>query len=710
MLFVWCIFLIIVSSIIGWATYLFWRSIGFQCDAEEYLYLAPGLGGLVFGVFAYYPLLIFNKLHPIVFLIFLGFFVAGVLTIAKTLRDIEFARLLEYLCSVVALLLLAGFPFKNHLAPPDVDALYFGQLSYLIKQGLGLPYSAFWPGFDSIQYFSATAANANLVAIFSLVSGIDIALSSLYMSVFWVTAILLVALLFIKKLAKPLSIPLQWLCIFFVFNSAFVWSYGDGSYNRVPALCAQFIIVYLIGKGMDAKRIPALMIGFLFTTILYFHYRFFLWTSLVLFVWGLFYWWQCKRWQALKDVFAIAVVTLIMALPLFVSHFQVLDFILAGHKGDVLFEQRHALKADFLIKYFMRFQGVVLHPLAFIGVLFFLKRYNYFKDNGLLTISLIFYGVMIFLCIDPLVLFFFPFTYNILYANTAMLSSFSIPKLSFGICAILWFNEIIKNITNKIRIIIIGITSITLLYLFYKISNIILSFNYYKNAFRNLFVYFPYIQGTELIYSAILFVISFILILKSIRNRKEISFTPLILGALLTIIASYEMSNARFNYSYITEYSKDVYLWAKENIPRENSLILSASVGDLPSEIEYKNAQNTFAGKSRPRMYDLLWLPIVSERATVFNNINRMNRLSKIFCDVSGNKPDFQELDWAFWNIETQRSRDIMINNHITHVYFNARLHNMLQEKIKKVDWLRKSYESFPMELFGVGAAIYEVI
>jgi hypothetical protein len=684
--------------------------------AQEFLYISPGLGGLTFGALAYIFLIFNNTLNFSILLVAVALVFVGLWQVRKYYRHAALKRELKFFITFSLLIIvISGFPFLNHIAPPDVDAMFFSYISFLIKTNRGFPLTNLWPNFNSLKYFVPTAANANIVAMFSGVTNVDLALASLYFAVFWVTATLLIATTLIRRIVPSLASMLVLLCLLFAFNSAFIWEYGDGAYSRVPGTCAVLLIAYLCSKlaEYDSKK-SFLLIGVVHAFTLYFHYRLFIWNSVILAVWMIYYVWQSRKSLEALRTLLIPVTSCLFALPLLICNLPVIHKIITTSAvvATEVFNVKHQLSSSDLFHQFLRFQGWILHSLTVIGMLiYFVKSVRKKERNSLLDFAMIYYCVMLFFCFDTLVLSIFPFTYNILYSQMAIISNFSLSKLVFGTYLTSELLKRLESSTIRDRYVIFSVLAICVAIWCLILIRLISDNPWVFKGLKLFLQFLPNTFGTEYVYAIVALACSVVLFGRSFFFIRKEQFALLCVCAWILLLASYEMSNSRFNYPYLTSEDKEAYLWFKSHSNAKTTLILTASTRDISNDREIKNALSVFPHGNRPTHWGLHWLPVVSERASVFSRAQMVIRINPVFLNIKGRDPEFEDLDWAYWHPENPRSLEILYRNHITHIFFPARFHQRLSSKLETNSHLREVYESQPIEDFrGATAAIYEVV
>lgn len=207
--------------------------------------------------------------------------------------------------------------------------------------------------------------------------------------------------------------------------------------------------------------------------------------------------------------------------------------------------------------------------------------------------------------------------------------------------------------------------------------------------------------------------ISLFLFVKNIPDTKKY-----ILISIIFLYSSNEFRLARFNYPYITPGDREAFLWLRENTSQDTTLVLSQSIHDLSEKEEVENFQpKNGRQRSNNFSYSYYWLSVISERYSVFNRGNFLDRHLHTTIPLSGSDPDLLKLDWAFFNMDKATSCEIMKANKVTHVYFEAAYHTLSYSKFINNSCLVKVFES--NNELGInpyshdpqlhGAAIYEI-
>lgn len=643
--------LVLAFAFVGRAFSYFVRSIFDDLSIETRFILYAAIGALGLGV----------VLHILqVYLIFIPHFVvigSAVVPFGIGLwlsRDEtgEVRRLRPLVIWIVGLTIVVGTPFVFHLAPPDVDSMAFTYFAFLMKSGLGFPVSQPWLAGFSEKAILASDANSNMTVLVSLVTASDLALSALTMACVWVVLTLLMGLALIRRLLTGAPTFLAAVALLFVFNRAFIWEYGDSSYARVPATLAMFVVFFLcVNEKIRRTRLTWAMVGFVHGILLYYHYRLFIWHTVILGVWLIDGWIRDRgprRWHRIVAPFvsALVVAPLIIALLSRYSNTAI-------HKTSPLFSAKHAMSNEVLWGFVVRFQGYVMLVICLVGAaLVILYRPIKSRANeAAFRFGTIHFLVMVFFCFDPLVLWVAPWSFNYLYSQMAILSNFSIPKLIMG-------TAVLSALANKIELTLVMTVGLLVASSYLLWREIELRLPKFKFQFTN--------HGTELWYSFLCLLGALILLAAFSRLRRS----ALVAAAFGLAIGSNEFVEARFNYPYLAPGDREVFEWLRKNTDFKTTLVLNYSAIDLDEKLEIKNLEGVLPKGNYRSDYRTHWLPVISERASVFHRVNIVNRFAVgNFQTLGGSEPEFEQLDYAYWRLNESQSCEVIRRNRITHVY-----------------------------------------
>lgn len=610
--------------------------------------------------------------------------------------------------------LITSWPFVLHLAPPDVDAAAYGFYAFLIKSGQVPPIVHPWGVDFSTKFLVPPTGFAYLTALLSEHTGLDLAISLLVLACSGVAMILLLGVWLARAILLHTRAPL-WLlwCSFpLVFNRALIWEYGDGSYNRVPAtllMMACAVLVSILHQGNKYR--VAFLIGVAGTLIWYFHYRFFIWNASILTVWFLVRAYSERRLDIKFMIIALSgsILTLV---PYFLLYHDVIPYVMHFNGKGALIESKHAMSAQALFSNFLRFQGYIILPLYILGVYFVIKNWR----NASATLH---YGVISLLVIgfyswDSLVIKIFPFTYNFLYSQTAVIFNNSIPKIVLGVylLSILYefLNDKFKSVNNRLYLAnwLWAIPAFLLAIVTYQtVSTIIVTPPV-------LFLY------SNLLLSIIFISLAIIFLIQAWRSRYKSRNRVLkwVLFSLMATYASNEYGGARFNYPYLTPGEREAFEWLKKNTPLEGTLVLTQNLFEIDPKVERENFDT---GNKPNRMsyfsFSFYWLSIISERYSVFNRGVWLDRQLNTTINRSGRDPDLNDLDWAYFHPDTERACQILEKSGVTHVYYEEGARTLLNSKIQSSKCLKLAFESknmtsidpFRKSRSTYGASIYYV-
>ncbi len=654
---------------------------------SERLLLAPALGGLVLAVIAWLDVATFNGQTMLAWLASATLAAAGALRLRRMLRESGPHVLVPVACLGLLLLLVTAFPFRNHVAPPGVDAQYFAFITWLIDRGLGFPESRFWPSIAVEHRFLATGGTEALAAMVLRLGAPDAGMAHLFLSVAFVVAALLSAWPVIRRLAPDLPITVALPCLFFAFNSAFIWQYGDGSVSRVPGIAGLLLIAGLVAVSGGAKhllatwRIPVL-IGLVHGAILAVHFRYFIWAAVALGLWIAIETWRNRRERGVTHLWLIPVASAAVALPVLTP--VLLNFgLLAARPEPEGIAAAAGMGTGEIWATFLRFQGHAAHLIVLAGLAVALRRR--FNDPLIIFGLSAWIGIGIFL-FGPVIRTVAPFTQTLIYPTMAALSDFAVPKLIFGTILAAALREWLLTrqraslrMTCALGILLVSvIASLAALNALpiYNLQNpllVQLSFAYFLRDLPGPF-------GTEFVYAALLLALAGILFGMGVYGRTE-RVPSLAVAALLVLFGANEVVNGRFNRGELSPSQREAYLWIRNNTDFETTLVLTASQLDIPHAVEAEAFAQT--GKDG-RIYDwsLPWLAIVADRAAVFSRVNYVARFSGVFPNISGKAPPLGALDRAFWRPDDPESLATMRRSGVSHIYVPDRYQPILADAL----------------------------
>src|SRR5690606_15592815 len=96
---------------------------------------------------------------------------------------------------------IAGFPFVGHIGAPGVDSQAYSLFSWFIGTDRGFPLIDDFGSQGVVQHYLATAGNDALAALLMRIWSVDAGLAQLYLSVAWVAATMMAALVVIRAVS-----------------------------------------------------------------------------------------------------------------------------------------------------------------------------------------------------------------------------------------------------------------------------------------------------------------------------------------------------------------------------------------------------------------------------------------------------------------------------------------------------------------------------
>ncbi|NUW66081.1 hypothetical protein [Vibrio coralliilyticus] len=587
--------------------------------------------------------------------------------------------------------LITSWPFVFHLAPPDVDAAAYGFFAFLIKSGQLPPVISPWGADFSTKFLVPPTGFGHLTALLSEYTGLDLAISLLVLACSCVAMILLLGVWLARDILLYTRAPiwLLWCSFPLIFNRAFIWEYGDGSYNRIPAtllMMACAVLVSILHQGNKYR--VAFLIGVAGTLIWYFHYRFFIWNASILTVWFLVRAYSERHLDIKFMAFALSGLILTL-IPYSLLYHDVIPSVISFDGKGALIDTKHAMSVQALFENFLRFHGHVILPLYILSLYFVVK--NWRNASSTLHYGVISLLVMGFYSWDSLVLTVFPFTYNFLYSQVAILFNNSIPKIVLGVYLL---SILYKFINDKFKFA----NSRTYLANWLLAILVFLIVIVAYQTVLKIFVTPPLLSLYSNLLLSILFISSALFfVIQAWRNRYESRdrFVKLVIFSLMATYASNEYSEARFNYPYLTPGQREAFVWLKENTPVEGTLVLTQSLFEIDPQVEREN----FDTGSKPnRMsyfsFSHYWLPLISERYSVFNRGVWLDRQLNTTIYRSGTDPNLNDLDWAYFHLDTEKACEIIKKFGISHVYFEESARTKFNSKIQSSKCLKLAFES----------------
>jgi hypothetical protein len=721
MYFLTCAALVIIATVMGFAVLVMLPQAYRKEHPETILFLAPAAGMTAAAVLCYCTVLAFNGLTIVAYVppLILGVIGSGIIWRNGLSRTTP-----QFILLAILTLLIAGFPFRNHLAPPDVDSQFFGLLAALMKSGAGFPRTELWPALGAEHFFSATAGSETLVAMLSSTSGIDIARSLVLICMCWIVTTVLTAWPLARTILSERPPVLAFVVLPLVLNSAYNNEYGDGSYARTAATAVTMLIAMLASTKRERAPRIYILIGLAHGATFYLHYRLFIWNTAVLAVWmavELF----IARAQLKAQIKRLALIPLasaICVLPIVARIVPQLGSYLDAHTGGAeLFRQRHGLTAAFLWQHFLQFNGtaVLLFMLAgCAAALAYAIRQPQMLPKEPVRFGAAYLATMLFFCIDPLVVVVLPFTYNLLYSQSAVSSNFSAAKVIFGTVVVCAAYDLLKHATVKQRLVALGglvvaVGALALSGLFVAVDRFAPEIGRKAVIYLPAFVAeFPNVNRISIIYSAIALSAASLTIIAGFGLVRSIRFPTVVCFGLALIIFSHEMRHTPYVPARLDSSEREAYLWLRDNTVVADTLVLSPPVLELhfwTSEMLDRNASRYFAAGERPQIFSLDWLTVVAERAAIFSRGTFLMFFTGTFLTLRGSNPDFESLDWAYWNSDRPEGMAILDRYRISHLYVPATLARRMGRDLVANPNLELVHKSPVMPAEGASNEIYRV-
>ncbi|MGP9820444.1 hypothetical protein ACTZWW_10545 [Salinarimonas sp. NSM] len=689
----------------GWGA----ASTGDDGDATGALLIAPTVGGLSLIVVAWLDLLVHGRLSAP------GLAIAAALVVAGAARLVLAGERLAAptLCAagLAALLaLVAGLPFRSHLAPPDVDSQLYAYFTWLIGSDRGFPVTRMFGPDGPSHVYLATAGNDALAAVVMRLTGLGAGLAQMYLAIAWVVAILLCAFVVVRRLAPGLPTWLCLLALVLAFNSAFVWQYGGGSYGRVPASAALVAIAALLARGGEGlpSRATAIAIGFLHGAMLYMHARFFVWGTVILGLWILLELWRGRHTPgAARALLFVPLASAVTILPVVLATFANLDLIagrtLSAEDGGILSRYYETWFPARLWANFARFQGLVMHPLIAIGLVLAIARGRLRPVETYALCAWV--GVLAF-HFDPLVTAVAPVLRGVLYADTAALSDFVVPKVVFGTVALLALHARLARVESVgtrrtlVRLVAVAVAAL--------VVDAALKGNLYTRAIWNFLTRLPGPMWQEFAYATLLAVAALVFARRAVAFAGA-RFATALCAAALALLGAYELDNARFANTELYPEAHAAFRWLAESTDPDRTLVLTAANLDVSSAAL---AENWPADAGVPRVFDwsLPWLPIVAERPAVFHRANLVARFSDVLQVREGEALPLAALDRAFFRLDDPGSLALLRETGVTHVYVSGRMSAVVVPVAERATGLRRVYRETVADVPGWTVSIYEVV
>ncbi len=545
--------------------------------------LAPAAGLSVVAMLVYAMVLLENGLtwHAAVVPLMLA--VVGVVHAVRLPGRTALSALALTMVGTAITVGITGFPFRNHLVPPGVDAQLFGLLASLLKRNGGFPLTQFHGAWDATYLFAASAGSEAFVAGYSEVTGWPLGVTLVTVAVAWVSAALLAAAVFVRTLIGHRSAWLVLAVLPFGMSAAFVWEYGDGSYARAAAAAPTMVLLALMAQVHRPSRASSIVLGVIHAATAFLLYRVFLWNSLAIAVWAGVLMWrhQSDLKRVVLDVGAAMAACVICLLPMLLAVVARLDLYAGVHgAGTPLFAEKHALTWTQLIRYGEYVHGwlgpsVVVLGCVVAAVGMVLTRLR--LDGGAIRAGMAFTVAMAFFANDRLVLTLLPFTTNLLYSQMAIIANWSPTKLLGGVAVACLVNDLAVNGGVMARLGLVAAGGAAWYWLGPEIQvSAVAAWPAFRESWPSMDS-----GGTEFIYSWATWGIAAVCgvgaLLLSFERRGA---TWLVLCGLFLVAAS-EFRVARFNYAYLSSDEHEAYVWLREQTPPRGTLVLTASTMEL---------------------------------------------------------------------------------------------------------------------------------
>jgi hypothetical protein len=657
---------------------------------RDALLLAPAFGGLALAVVAWLDVSAFNGQTALVWAATAALCATGAFRAARS--GVRRADATSAGALLLLLLVVAAFPFRNHVAAPGVDSQYFAFVTWMIDKGLGFPDARFWPTLEVRQRFLGTGGTEALAAMTWRLGSGDASFAHLHLSIAFVVAALLAAWVTIRRLAPDLPRAIALPCLFFAANSAFIWQYGDGSVARVPAIAGLLLIAGLLAGARTKPGEPVrwalpILIGLVHGAMLAVHYRYFIWTTIALALWLAIETWRRRGERGVLRLWVVPVASAAVVLPVLAGILWNVDLLTA--RGDpssagtigVMREQT----AVELIFDFARFQGLVAHGLVALGIVLAWRKRAWGPTESFGLATWVGVGVFLF---DPLIQFVAPFTRSMFYPSMAAISDFSVPKLVFGtICSVAMWCALQRvsaraargmSLAGVVAVVCIGVLAWFGILPLYNLQNQVvvdLSFVYVIADFPGPF-------GTEFIYATVLLATAGCVFVAGMARSGAAAANALTVG-LLVLFGAYEVANSRFNRAELTPAQRVAYEWIRDNTDFATTLVLAASHRDIDPLVEDENVAGVIP-EGRPYDWSLPWLAIIADRGAVFTRANSVARFTAAFPVMAGELPPLAALDRAYWHPADAESVELMRRWGITHVYVPDRYQPFLAEALAR--------------------------
>jgi hypothetical protein len=671
---------------------------------NQYWFMAPAAGATAMAASTLCAVVVVNGLGIWASLPTVVLLVAGTIAFVRNWRGGLSRGALRFYGLAAVVVLLAGLPFRYHIAPPDVDPHLFGLSSMLIKSPFGFPLTDMWPGLGTQYLFVPAVAGDTLPAGLSAIFAIDISVAMVLAAVAWVVVAMLAAVPIADAILGRRPALLSLVALAFVFSSGLIWEYGDGAYARAAAVAPTMLIAALCSISPRLRSAGLfVLIGLIHGMTLYLLYRVFIWNTFILAVWMAI---EAHRggWQV-KEIRRLLLIPLFSALaivPLLIWTYVLvgIDFF-SGREHITLFVTKHTMPVRQLVHDFFRFNGLLMAIVVVLGV--FAARATFRRQDAasdpLRFGFASFAGV--FFCFDGLVLWVFPFTYGFLYSQMAVISNFAVLKLIFGATLLAWGYDWIASGKERATGRVLVVAAAALATAAASLAARAILMDHYDILYGVL--------DTQLSYYRIGVVVALACLLYAavnVRRERAALFGCL---AVVAIAFSHEMILGRFNEPYLVREERSAYRWLKQNTSATDTIVLSPANNELDRSIRDRNAARFFKPGERPLLHSLGWLPVVSERAAIFNRAVLLLDHSGLFEKKKGENPDFERLDWAFWNLDDPAALEIIEKYHVTHIYVPPVIQPAVGKTFETNPNLRLVFTSVLNPAYGGPAQIFEV-
>jgi len=489
-----------------------------------------------------------------------------------------------------------------------------------------------------------------------------------------------------------------------------VWEYGDGSYARAAALAPTIAVAALLSQGHTGLGRGGLaIVGVMHGATAYLLYRVFLWNTMALVIWGGLVTFRSREaWKAtLTDLLHLPLSAVVVVLPIAISVWSRWSVYASVHlEGTPLFASKHSLTFAQLFAYGEYTHSYAMGGVALLGFCYglvpMLQRQSPGWTDAFLS-GVAFTASMLFFSADRLVMAVLPFTANLLYSQMAIISNWSVTKLVGGLVSFCAVADVLTPRRYRVR----AVAWFTLAGVWGWLGQSVWAEGTARwPAFIRLL---PDTSGVEFVYAWLAWLVAAAgLSVAPVFARRPAFVTLLILSAAATLMAA-DIRVGRFNYPYLSSDEVDAYGWLRDNTNSSTTMVLTPASLELPQDVRAANAARYFGGGEVPLIYPLGWLPVISERSSIFSRAVFTSTLSGVHMTVSGSSPDLERLDWAFWNLDTEEAEALLRRHGITHVYLPAFYARLMKPQLDVIPYLSLVHESVLSDGFKFPNLVYAV-